>query len=185
MHYPPPFPLSACLPILAKNLIVKRGTKTCGREVAQSTYIYRVQTTEQCLASSKLPNYWPTHPLSTQRVCPPPVPKAGGRTHSPGGEGVGGQYFGRRQTLDYSLLQYNPSTGGSLYDSISFFLFARYHNPVASSHGLLNTPKKKASPRGLKNSERAARKPCWSAAVFARCVKSTDVRIWAFFFFFL
>jgi hypothetical protein len=42
---------------------------------------------------------------------PPPLPPAsvssprtkgggGGGTHSPGGEGVGGQYFGRRQTLD-------------------------------------------------------------------------------------
>jgi hypothetical protein len=41
-------------------------------------------------------------PLSTQRVCPPPAPKAGG-THSPGGEEVEGQYFGRRQTLDWPL----------------------------------------------------------------------------------
>ncbi len=39
------------------------------------------------------------HPLSIQRVCPPPAPK----THSPGGEGRGGQYFGRRQTLDRPL----------------------------------------------------------------------------------
>jgi hypothetical protein len=32
---------------------------------------------------------------------PPPAPKAGGGgTHSPGGEG---QYFGRRQTLDWPL----------------------------------------------------------------------------------
>jgi hypothetical protein len=30
-------------------------------------------------------------------------------THSPGGEGVGGQYFGRRQTLDCPLTLY-PST---------------------------------------------------------------------------
>ncbi len=55
---------------------------------------------------SELPNYWPppTHPLSTQRLCLPPAPKAGGGgTHSPVGEGVGGQYFGRRQTLDWSL----------------------------------------------------------------------------------
>ncbi len=41
-------------------------------------------------------------PPSTQQVCPPLAPKAGG-THSPGGEGVGGQYFGRRQTLDWPL----------------------------------------------------------------------------------
>jgi hypothetical protein len=44
---------------------------------------YRVQGTEQCLASSKL--YTP-HPLSTQRVS------------SPRTKGGGGQYFGRRQT---------------------------------------------------------------------------------------
>jgi hypothetical protein len=41
-------------------------------------------------------------PLSTQRVCPPHAPKAGG-THSLGSDGVGGQYFGRRQTLDWPL----------------------------------------------------------------------------------
>ncbi len=30
-------------------------------------------------------------------------------THSPGGKGVGGQYYGRRQ-IWIALLQYNPST---------------------------------------------------------------------------
>ncbi len=59
---------------------------------SQSTYICRVQS---CVW--RLPKYWPPTPLSTQRVCPPPAPKAGG-THSRGGKGVGGQYFGRRQT---------------------------------------------------------------------------------------
>jgi hypothetical protein len=43
---------------------------------------------------------------------PPPLPlvsvssprtKGGGYTHSPGGEGVDGQYFGRCQTLDWPL----------------------------------------------------------------------------------
>ncbi len=38
-----------------------------------STYI--IQSTEQCLLSSKLLT---PHPLSTQRVCPRPAPKAGG-----------------------------------------------------------------------------------------------------------
>jgi hypothetical protein len=37
----------------------------------------------QCLSSSRI---WTPHPLSTQRVCSPPVPKSGG-THSPGVEG--------------------------------------------------------------------------------------------------
>jgi hypothetical protein len=38
----------------------------------------------------------PLSPSSNQRVCPPPAPKARG-THSPDGEGMGSQYFGRRQ----------------------------------------------------------------------------------------
>jgi hypothetical protein len=46
----------------------------------------------------------PPTPLSTQRVCPPPAPPKTGDTHSPGGEGVGRQYFGRRQTLDWPLI---------------------------------------------------------------------------------
>ena len=47
----------------------------------------------------------PLHPasVSSQRT-------KGGGTHVPGGEGVGGQYFGRRQTLDW------PLTVKSLYD---------------------------------------------------------------------
>ena len=53
--------------------------------LTQSTYVCRVQSSVW-----RLPKYWPPpHPLSTQRVCPPPVP---------GGEGVGGQYFERCQT---------------------------------------------------------------------------------------
>ncbi len=54
----------------------------------------------------RLPNYWPP-PLSTQRVCPPPAPKAGG-TNSPGGEGVG-------KTPDNGLAQKNPSTPFSVF----------------------------------------------------------------------
>ncbi len=91
----------------------------------------------QCLASSEILT---PHPLTARRVCtvyPPAfddsptrrvrestpllgetlrralsrgVVKGGGRTHSPGGEGVGGQYFRRRQTLDWPLTVY------SLYD---------------------------------------------------------------------
>jgi hypothetical protein len=59
----------------------------------------QAQSTELCLASSKILT---PHPLSTQRMCPPPAPKAVG-TRSPGGEGVGGWYFGKRQTLDWPL----------------------------------------------------------------------------------
>ncbi len=53
----------------------------------QSTYILREQS---CVW--RLPKYWPPTPLSNQRVCPSPAPKAGG-THSPGGEGRGGSIF--------------------------------------------------------------------------------------------
>ncbi len=60
-----------------------------------------------------------TPPPSTQLVCPPPHQRRGG-THSPGGEGVGGQYFGRRQTLDW------PLTVKSLY--------GMYHGSAASEH---------------------------------------------------
>ncbi len=45
----------------------------------------------------------PPHPISTQRVCPSPAPKAGG-THSLGGEG-GGAIF--RKTPDIGLASYN------------------------------------------------------------------------------
>ncbi len=60
------------------------------------TKYLHIQSTEQCLASSKLNA---RYPLSTQRVWPPP--------HSPGGEEVVDQYFGRRQTLDWPLTVYS------------------------------------------------------------------------------
>jgi hypothetical protein len=44
------------------------------------------------------------HPLSTQRVCPPPAPKAGG-THSPGGEGGGESIV--LKTPDIGLFSYS------------------------------------------------------------------------------
>ncbi len=49
----------------------------------------------QCLASSKILT---PHPLTARRVCTLP-PLVRGRTHSLGGKGLGGQYFGRRRTL--------------------------------------------------------------------------------------
>ncbi len=45
-------------------------------------------------------------PLSTQRVCPPPAPKAVG-THSPGGEGVGVNISEDARHW-IGLVQYNP-----------------------------------------------------------------------------
>jgi hypothetical protein len=47
------------------------------------------------------------HPLTTQRVCPPPAPKGGGGTHSPGGGGWGvNSSEAARHWI--GLLQYNP-----------------------------------------------------------------------------
>jgi hypothetical protein len=43
------------------------------------------------------------HPPSTHRVCPPPHQRRGG-THSPGGEGVGGQIW---KTPDIGLASYS------------------------------------------------------------------------------
>ncbi len=46
---------------------------------------------------SRLPKYWPPTPLSTRRDCPPSPTKAGVHTRR-AERGVGGQYFGRRET---------------------------------------------------------------------------------------
>ncbi len=59
-------------------------------------------------------NIYPPTPLSTQRVCPPPEPKAlggggGGGTHSPDGEG-GEVNILEDARYRIGLLQYNLST---------------------------------------------------------------------------
>jgi hypothetical protein len=70
-----------------------------------STYINRVQSSVW-----RLPNYshLPPSPPSECVLLPHQKPggEGGGGTHSPGGEGVEGQYFGRRQTLggSYSMI---------------------------------------------------------------------------------
>ncbi len=79
-----------------------------------STYIYREQISVWRLSELLTP-----HPLSTQRVCPPPAPKAGGYTLARGQWLGGGQYFGRRQTLDWPLTVY-PSTVGGLERTFPF-----------------------------------------------------------------
>jgi hypothetical protein len=57
-----------------------------------------------CLVSSKILT---PHLLTARRLwCVPPRFWCGGRTHSLGGKGVGGQYFGRRQTLLCTLHTY-------------------------------------------------------------------------------
>ncbi len=93
----------------------------------QSTYICRVQS---CV--SRLPKYWPPTPFSTQRVCPPPAPKAGG-THSPGGEGGGGSIFWKTRDIrltSYSIisLRMEPRTVATLA------LTAIRSNHLARSH---------------------------------------------------
>ena len=67
---------------------------------AQSNYICRVQSSVW-----RLPKYWPPTPppLHPASVSSPRTKGAGGGSHSPGGEGVGGQHFGRSQTLDWPL----------------------------------------------------------------------------------
>jgi hypothetical protein len=62
-----------------------------------------IKSTEQCLASSELRTIDPPPPLPLASVSFPRTKGGGVRTHSPGGEGVGGKYFGRRQTLDWPL----------------------------------------------------------------------------------
>jgi hypothetical protein len=68
--------------------------------IRSPTKYLHVQSTEQCLASSKLlTSHPPLHPASVSFL------------RTKGGEvqtrravgGVGGQYFGRRQTLDWPL----------------------------------------------------------------------------------
>ncbi len=74
----------------------------------QSTYIFMI--TEQCLASSELLT---PHRLSTQRVCPPSVPKAEGSL-SPSGERVGVN-ISEDVRHWIGLLQYNPSTSPAIF----------------------------------------------------------------------
>ncbi len=62
---------------------------------AKSTYIYRYRIQSSVW---RLPNLLTTHPLSTQRVCPPPAPKA------VRGWGGGGLIF--RKTPDIGLASY-------------------------------------------------------------------------------
>jgi hypothetical protein len=66
------------------------------QSIITGTKYLHILSTEQCLASSELLT---PHPLSTQRVCPPPAPKAGW--------GVNGSEDARHRI---GLLQYNSST---------------------------------------------------------------------------
>ncbi len=62
--------------------------------LAQSTCIYRVQSNVW-----RLPNFWPPPSLHPASVSSPRT--KGGRVHTR--RAVRGQYFGRRQTLDWPL----------------------------------------------------------------------------------
>jgi hypothetical protein len=62
------------------------------------TFFYSVS----CGKSSPGAFVWTWQQGPTCGPTPPPPHQRRGGTHSPGGEGVGGQYFGRRQT--YSLI---------------------------------------------------------------------------------
>jgi hypothetical protein len=65
----------------------------------RNSLAHKVLTYTEYIAVSGVFQTLAPYPLSTQRVCPPP--------HSPGGEEVGDQYFGRRQTLDWHLAVYS------------------------------------------------------------------------------
>jgi len=65
----------------------------------ESTYICRVQSSVW-----RLPKNWPPRHLSTQRVCPPPAPKAGGYTLARGWGGGGSIFW---KTPDIGLTSYS------------------------------------------------------------------------------
>jgi hypothetical protein len=64
-------------------------------------------------------------PPSPPGECVSPAFVTGGRTHSPGGEGVGGQYFGRRETKDWPL---------TVIISLRFFLYYSHDLLVYAGH---------------------------------------------------
>ncbi len=68
----------------------------------------------------RLLKYWPPTPLSTQRVCPPPAPKAGG--HSPGG---GGSIYWK--TTDIGLASYSIISLRFLRSSYSNSCYNKQH----------------------------------------------------------
>ncbi len=96
--YPSIFPVSSGW-LLRQPLRLLR--QLC-RIKPQSTYIHRVQISVW-LASSELLT---PHPLSTQRVCPQPAPKAGGTQDTLAVRcGGGGSIF--RKTSDIGLASYS------------------------------------------------------------------------------
>ncbi len=102
-----------CLRALLFDRFGRIGSKWRGPPFfPQSNYICRVQ----CLASSKILT---PHPTSTQRVRPPPAPKAGG-THSPGGgEGDGVSIFWKTPDIGFTSYSLIPLHGFNL---VSFCL---------------------------------------------------------------
>jgi hypothetical protein len=64
--------------------------------------VHKVLTyVEYTAVSGDFQNIDPHPSPPSERVLPQHQRQGG--THSPGGEGMGGQYFGRRQTLDWPL----------------------------------------------------------------------------------
>jgi hypothetical protein len=68
-------------------------------------------------------NVDPPPPHRPASVYPPPRLWCGGRTHSLGGEGVGGQEFGRRQTLLCTLYYTSTLCFNPCFLSLSVELF--------------------------------------------------------------
>ncbi len=94
-----------------------RQTLICLRTTAlpspQTTYICRVQS---CIW--RLPKYWTPTPSPPSECVLPQHQRCRG-VHTRGGEGVGKQYFGRRQTLDC------PLTVWSLYGRYSQYVSSK------------------------------------------------------------
>ncbi len=60
----------------------------------------------------RLPNYWPPTPLSTQRVCPPAIPKRGGGYTLAGRWGGGGTIFWKTPDIGLASCRIIPLRNG-------------------------------------------------------------------------
>ncbi len=101
-----------------KRMNIFSGKRHGGQGVGSKSWSYRAgntklgsvdgesQSTYICVCGV-FQNIDPHPPLPLATVSPPRTKGGGvgGDKHSPGGEGVGGQHFGRRQTLDWPLTE--------------------------------------------------------------------------------
>jgi hypothetical protein len=104
------------------KILYKNKHSTCTVPTAQSTYICRIQS---CVW--RLPKYWTLPPLHPPSVSSPTHRRRGG-TQSPSGEGVGGQYFGRRQKLNWPLtiISLRPTVCSEVTPSVMDFSLMKH-----------------------------------------------------------